>query len=67
MIYNRVHEPISTMSSNELNSHLRNALANKIYFTPKLQKIPFTQELAKFVRYIDRKDKINVSDMRSLV
>ena len=67
MLYNRVPEPFATLQASSLHSNLRNALANKFYFTPKLQKLPFTNEVAQYVRYIDRKDKIKVSDMRSLV
>ena len=67
MLYNRVPEPFSRMSYLSLHSHLQNAIASKIFFTPKLQKMPFTPDLAKYVRYLDRKDKIKESDLRGLV
>lgn len=38
---------------------------SKIYFTPKVQRIPFSEELHKFIRFMNRKDKIGVADMRA--
>ena len=38
---------------------------SKIYFTPKLQRIRFTEELHKFIRFLCRKDKIGLADMRA--
>ena len=50
-----------------LHNQLQNALGSKIYYTPKLQKIGFSEELAKYLRYIDRKDRIREEDMKSMV
>jgi hypothetical protein len=30
-----------------------------------LQKIPYTEELGKYVRFLARKDKLKINDMRS--
>lgn len=67
MLRNRVHEPFTTLSPASLHNNLQDAITSKLFFTPKLQKMPFTDELAKYLRYISRKDKIKVEDMRSLV
>ena len=67
MLYDRVPEPFSRMSYPSLHSQLQNAIASKVFFTPKLQKMPFTPELAKYVRYLDRKDKIKESHLKGLV
>jgi hypothetical protein len=67
LLYNRVTEPITALTGLELHSQLQNALGSKIYYTPKLQKIPFTEELAKYLRYLDRKDRLRKEDLRSLV
>ena len=67
MLYNRVPESITIMKYSSLYNQLQNGLGNKLYYTPKLQRIGFTQELAKYLRFIDRKDRIREEDMRAVV
>jgi hypothetical protein len=65
-LYKRVPEDFRNVHPHNLPRGLFNGLSTKIYYTPKLQKIAFTEELHKYIRYLNRKDKIKVDDMRSL-
>jgi len=66
MLYQKVPEPFRTLTPANLHSNLYNVFCSKVYFTPKLQKFVYTDELAKYVRYLTRKDKITNTDLRSL-
>lgn len=65
-IYKRVPEDFYSIDSNTLPKGLYNCLTSKIYYTPKLQRIAFTEELRKYIRFLNRKDKLKAVDMRSL-
>jgi hypothetical protein len=41
-------------------------LSSKIYFTPKIQKQVFTDELLKYLAYLQRKTTVTTKDMRQL-
>lgn len=41
-----------------------NELGNNIYYTPKIQKIPYSDELVKYMAYLSRKKLIQPKDMR---
>jgi hypothetical protein len=66
MMYRNVPEDFYTLSHLALPKGLFNGLSSKIYYTPKLQKFGFTEELDKYLRFLNRKDKIKVGDLRSL-
>lgn len=53
-----ISENFYTMPPLALSRALRNQLASKVYYTPKVQKFAFTGELAQYLRYLNRKDKI---------
>jgi hypothetical protein len=65
-LYKRVPENFCNVHPRALPRGLYDALASKIYYTPKLQKFAFTEELDKYIRFLNRKDKLKVPDMRSL-
>jgi len=65
-LYKRVPENFYNMHPNALPRGLFNALSTKIYYTPKLQRFTYTEELDKYIRFLNRKDKLKVADMRSL-
>ena len=67
ILYNRVPEPFTTLQPASLRGDLKHSLMSNIYYTPKLQKLPFTPSLTEYISYLNRKDKIKVNDMRSLV
>jgi hypothetical protein len=66
LLYKRVPDPIRNITPISLPSSLNQAFGSKIYYTPKLQKLAFTEELAKYLRFINRKDKITDADLHSL-
>jgi hypothetical protein len=65
-LYKHVPEDFYNLGHKALPSGLYNCLSSKIYYTPKLQRIAFTQELSKYTRFLNRKDKLKTVDMRSL-
>ena len=50
----------------DLLTPLSNSLVGKIYYTPKIQKVMYTDELAKYMAFLSRKNKIDSSDMKKL-
>ena len=42
MMYNKVPGSLSSLKYEELPSSLTNCLSSNIYYTPKLQNLPFT-------------------------
>lgn len=65
-LYKRVPEDFHNLHPHALPTSLFNTLSNKIYYTPKLQKFSYTEELDKYIRFLNRKDKLKATDMRSL-
>lgn len=45
---------------------LSHGLVSNIYYTPKVQKILYTDELVKVLSYLTRKKTIYPNDMRKL-
>ena len=65
-LYNRVHSPIKLTNPYEVPVNFLTTITSGIYYTPKLQRIPFSEELGKYLRYLNRKDKITNVDLRKL-
>lgn len=61
----RVTQDFRNLDYDELPRGLRNGLTNKIYYTPKIQRFMYTEELAKFIRFLNRKDTLCPTDMRA--
>lgn len=62
---NRVSEDFRNLSFESLPKGLINGLTNKIYYTPKIQQFAYTEELAKYIRFLNRKDTLRPVDMRA--
>jgi hypothetical protein len=40
---------------------------NPIFLTPRYQKIPYSEELLKYIRYMQRKNSVSYADMKVFV
>ena len=64
-ISKRVTPGFRNLDYDQLPKGLRNGLTNKIYYTPKIQRFAYTEELAKYIRFLNRKDTLSATDMRA--
>jgi hypothetical protein len=64
-ISKRVTQDFRTLQFDSLPKGLRYGLTNKIYYTPKIQRFAYTDELAKYIRFLNRKDTLRPIDMRA--
>lgn len=65
-MYKHVPENFHQLSYEALPKGLSNCLNHQIYYTPKVQRLQYTEELEKYIRFLNRKDKIKAHDLRSL-
>lgn len=60
------HHKYRHMEISSLPSAVINGLTSQIYYTPKVQRMPFTVELARYLRFLQRKETVSVADLRKL-
>ena len=51
----------------EVPPQLLNQYQNPIFWTPRYQKIPYSSELTKYLRYLQRKKTMTPQDFRHMV
>lgn len=66
-LYNRIPFSFNQLNFDQLPRRYSDCLASNLFYTPKIQNIPFTVQLSKYLRFLQRKDKITNTDLKSLV
>ena len=59
--------PFRSLKINDIPSSIVSSYCSPIFFTPRYQKISFSHDFLRYVRYLRRKDKINHVDLKSFV